>query len=224
MIRELRNLNAQFLVNNKNGLKVNNKNYIFKIGKIPILLSAPHAVKQYRESQVKPSDYLTGALAIYLAEKCNCSYFVRNFNEKDDPNFPLGITLTQIENNYLKTLKEMIKVYKQFLVIDLHGCINSKKYDCSLWHHNTCDPYIVKMFKTNLKDHHLSVDDGSEYLGGQVTRQASLMTNAFQLEVKRRIRTLEEDNDLLQSFIDSMEKSIDEIYEYSLQFKKVNKR
>lgn len=225
IINELKNLNYQFLENDKNGIKINNKNYTYSIGEIPILLSAPHAVKQYRESQIKLSDYLTGPLAIYLAKKCNCSYFVRVFNDNDDPNFPLGITLPQIENEYLKTLKYFIKKYKQFLVIDLHGCSNSKKYDCSLWHnnYNPCDPNIIRIFETNFNDYNLSYDNGSEYLGGQVTRQSSLITNAFQIEVKRKIRTLKLKNYyLLKAFIDSMKKSIYETYDYSMRLVRKN--
>lgn len=111
IIRELQNINYQFLENNKNGFKVDNKNYIFKIGKIPILLSAHHAVKQCRESQVKPSDYLTGALAIYLAKKCDYSYVVKFYNDNDDPNFPLGTTILEIENYYL--LKSFIYSMKK---------------------------------------------------------------------------------------------------------------
>lgn len=226
IISELRNLNYQFLANNKNGLKIDNRNYIFKLGKIPILLSAPHAVKQYRESQVKSSDYLTGALAIYLAEKCNCSYFVRVFNDKDDPNFPLGETLVEIENEYLKNLKKIIQEYSQFLMIDIHGCGNSKDYDCSLWHndYNTCEPQIVKIFENNFNCHTLTVDNGSEYLGGQVTRQCALVTNSFQIEIKRKIRTLKLENYyLLKSFIDSMETSIFETYDYSMKLEKVRR-
>ncbi len=226
IISELRNLNYQFLANNKNGLKIDNKNYIFKTGKIPILLSAPHAVKQYRESQVKSSDYLTGALAIYLAEKCNCSYFVRIFNDNDDPNFPLGKTLLKIENEYLRTLKKFIQEYNQFLMIDIHGCVNSKKYDCSLWHddYNTCETQVVKIFENNFNCYDLTLDNGTEYLGGQVTRQCALITNSFQIEIKRKIRTLKLENYyLLKSFIDSMEKSIYETYDYSMKLEKVRR-
>ena len=226
IIRELRNLNYQFLINNKNGLKIDNKNYMFKNGKIPILLSAPHAVKQYRESQVKPSDYLTGALAIYLAEKCDCSYFVRIFNDKDDPNFPLGITLPEIENNYLRNLKKFIQKYNQFLTIDIHGCVNSKKYECSLWHnnYNACDSRIINIFEKNFKYYNLTIDNGTEYLGGQVTRQCALITNSFQLEIKRKIRTLKLENYyLLKSFTDSMKKSIHETYDYSMKLDKVRR-
>ena len=67
IIEELKELNHPFLKNNKNGVKINNQNYLLKKGKMPIILSAPHAVKHYRESEIKKSDDLTGALAIYLA-------------------------------------------------------------------------------------------------------------------------------------------------------------
>lgn len=226
IINELRDINYQFLANNKNGLKVDNKSYIFKKGNIPILLSAPHAVKQQRESQIKPSDYLTGPLAIFLAQKCNCSYFVRVFNNDDDPNFPLGTTLLEIENEYLKSLKKFIQEFNQFLLIDIHGCVNSKKYDCSLWHndYNTCEPQIIEIFENNFNYRNLTIDNGTEYLGGQVTRQSALLTNSFQLEIKRKIRTLKLANyNLLEAFIDSMEKSIYETYDYSIKLEKVRR-
>lgn len=224
IINELRNLNCQFLVNNKNGINIDNKSYVYKKGRLPILLSSPHAVKQYRESQVKPSDYLTGPLAIYLAEKCNCSYFVRTFNDNSDPNFPLGKTLEYIEDSYLTALRNFIQEFNHFLIIDIHGCSNNKKYDCSIWSDNydTCELSIIKIFENNFNCYNLSIDSGSEYLGGQVTRQCSLITNAFQLEIKRKIRTLELENYyLLKSFIDSMEKSIYKTYDYSMKLDKV---
>lgn len=226
IVSELRNLNYQFLLNNKNGFRIDNKNYISKAGKIPILLSASHAVKQYRESQVKPSDYLTGALAIYLAEKCNCSYFVRVFNDNDDPNYPLGTTLLKIENNYLKALKNFIKEYNQFLMVDIHGCVNSKNCDCSFWHdnYNTCKSDVIKIFENNFNCYNFIIDNGTEYLGGQITRQCALITNSFQIEIKRKIRTLKQDNYyLLKAFIDSMEKSIYETYDYSMRLEKVRR-
>lgn len=190
------------------------------------MLSAPHAVKQYRESQVKSCDYLTGALTIYLAEKCNCSYFVRTFNDNDDPNYPLGMTLNYVDNAYLIELAKFIKEFNQFLVIDLHGSTNSRLYDLSIWSDNcnTCDRNIIKTFSNTFKNYGLSVDNGSEYLGGQVTRQSSLITNAFQLEIKRRVRTLKLENYyLLKSFIDSIEKSIYETYDYSIKLEKVRR-
>lgn len=226
IINELRELNRQFLANDKNGKKVDDKSYIYKVSKIPILLSAPHAVRQFRESQVKVSDYLTGPLAIYLANSCDCSYFVRVFNDNDDPNFPLGETLSCVKNEYLKALKQFILEHDQFLIIDIHGCVTSEQYDCSLWHHDyrTCDRQIVKIFEGCLARHQLTVDDGSLYLGGQVTRQASLVTNAFQVELNRKIRTLKLKNYyLLKAFIDSMSEAIHETCDYSMKMKEARR-
>lgn len=224
IISELTNLNYTFLANNKNGIKLNNQSYIYKNGEIPIVLSAPHAVRQCRESKVKASDYLTGPLAMYLAEKCNCSYFVRTFNENDDPNFPIGITLPTIQNEYLIELKKYITNFNQMLVIDLHGCSDERLYDCSLWTDNykTCSQEMVKTFENNFSNLGLTVDMGSEYLGGQATRQTSLVTSAIQIEVKRKIRSLKKENyQLLKSFIDAMEKSIYDAYDYSIKNQKI---
>ncbi len=175
---------------------------------------------------MKASDYLTGPFAIYLAEKCNCSYFVRVFNDNDDPNYPLGITLPTIENDYLSSLCQYIQNIDSLLVVDIHGCTNSKKFDCSIWHdnYNTCDANIIKLFENKLISYGISVDNGSEYLGGQVTRQASLFTNALQIEIKRKIRSLKlEDTYLLESFINSMEESIYETYDYFRGLEKVKR-
>ncbi len=225
IIEELKELNHPFLKNNKNEVKINNQNYLLKKGKMPIILSAPHAVKQYRESEIKKSDYLTGALAIYLAEKCKASYLVRNYNDLEDPNYPLGKTLPFIDNNYLKVLKKFIQTNQTFLVIDLHGCSDIKKYDCSLWHdHNhPCDRKILQIFEKNFSIQNLSFDLGSEYLGGQVTRQSALLTHAFQLEVKRKIRTLSLENQNLYAFLESMEDSLYETYEYALKLEKARR-
>lgn len=226
IINELRNINYQFLVNDRNGMKIDNKNYIFKNGKLPILFSAPNAVKQFREFNVKPSDYLTGPLAIYMANIFDCSYFVRVCNDYDDPNYPVGITLANINNTYLINLNKFIKQSRPFLLIDIHGCRDDKEYDCSMWsdNYNTCDYQIISIFEKNFIKYNLSVDNGSEYLGGQVTRQCSMFTNAFQIEIKRKIRTLKLENYyLLESFIESMGNSIYETCEYSRKLKKVKK-
>ena len=111
-------------------------------------------------------------------------------------------------------------------MIDIHGCVNSKKYDCSLWHddYNTCETQVVKIFENNFNCYDLTLDNGTEYLGGQVTRQCALITNSFQIEIKRKIRTLKLENYyLLKSFIDSMEKSIYETYDYSMKLEKVRR-
>lgn len=212
------------MASNGNGLKNTDKNYSFKRGAIPILISAPHAVNCYRESQIRGGDYLTGPLAMYLANLCDCSYFIRTYNDNDDPNYPLGITLPVLENEYLRALTKLITAPDFFLVIDLHGFKYRKKAACSIWtdDNNPCDPVITSIFFKNFKLQNFSYDQGSEYLGGQVTRQSALITQAFQLEIKRSIRSLKLENlHLLKQFILAMQQSISETYEYSRRLEKI---
>ena len=111
-------------------------------------------------------------------------------------------------------------------MIDIHGCKDVKQYDCSLWSNNydTCDKEIIKIFENNFNNVNLSVDNGSEYSGGQVARQCSLVTNAFQIEIKRKIRSLELENYyLLKAFINSASKSIYETYDYPMKLTKIKK-
>lgn len=216
---KLRDLNKHFLENDKNGLPINGKNNIYIKGLLPILISAPHAVRQQRNGEIKSSDYLTGPLAIYLAEKCNCSCFVKVCNDYDDANYPVGVTLENVDSDYIAELKDILIKNNYFLVIDLHGCKDERIADCSFWSDNysTCSKDILEIFQRNLSDKGLSYDDGSEFLGGQVTRQVSKITNAVQLEVRKRVRNLKRENvEYLEAFIKTLEKSIYDIYNFQL--------
>lgn len=180
-------------------------------------------MKQTREGRVKPSDYLTGPLAIYLANKCHCSYFVRCYHNQDDPNFPIGETLSFIDSEYLRVLTNFIKNHQEYLIIDLHGCRNIRKCDCSIWSDDAklCDNHLLDIFQNQLEKHSLSVDRGSEFLGGQVTRQCGMLTNAFQLEVKKKIRSIKKENySLLEAFTTSIEQAIIDSNNYYTAYQK----
>ena len=105
----------------------------------------------------------------------------------------------------------------------MHGCKNKRIYDCNIWsdREQLCDKGIVTIFANNFNNFGLSAGLDNNFRGGQVTRQAGLVTNAFQLEIKRRIRSIKEDNwNLLNAFLLSMERSISETSELLLRFKK----
>lgn len=223
VLEQLIQLNEMFKVNDKNGYWINGKNYILKKGNKPVILSAPHAVKQLREGVIKDEDYLTGPLTIYLADIMDCSYIVRVCNEGDDPNYPVGITLNNLQSEYIKILLKLAKEWENSLIIDMHGCKNKRLYDCNIWsdREQLCDKGIVTIFANNFNNFGLSAGLDNNFRGGQVTRQAGLVTNAFQLEIKRRIRSIKEDNwNLLNAFLLSMERSISETSELLLRFKK----
>ena len=97
--------------------KKNEKNKSFETikGKIPILISAPHSVRQIRNGKIKGKDIYTGPIAIVLQQETNCHCIYKTKNNNDDANY-------DIENNTYK--EEILKIIKQNnikLLLDIHG-------------------------------------------------------------------------------------------------------
>lgn len=55
-------LNKKYEQNDSNGINTGINNYQIILGNVPILFSASHAVKQYRNEAVKAADGMTGGL------------------------------------------------------------------------------------------------------------------------------------------------------------------
>lgn len=126
-IDEILLLNEKYEANNYNGKKIEdlNSNYIFIEGEVPILLSAPHAVKQARLGEIKTQDGNTGGITEYLCKMCNCYGIIRNHNELDDPNVDnAGLGL-----KYKEKMLSIIKQNNIKSVLDIHGCNNSHNFD-----------------------------------------------------------------------------------------------
>ena len=62
----------------KEKIRLENKEKSFKVikGKIPIILSAPHTIKQLREGKVKGAEHQTGAIASILAKEISVYYTI----------------------------------------------------------------------------------------------------------------------------------------------------
>lgn len=223
-IEDLKEWNKRFEANNHNGIQNNKENYEFHQGKKQVIISAPHAVRQVREGRDKEADFLTGPLAMYIAKKSNCSYLVRVYNNEDDPNFPIGKTLEEIENAYLKFLIDYIKANPEYLVIDLHGCKDSRPYDCSIGSHHfkTCEKEIIDIFSSCLRKYGLSVDEDSQiFSGGQVTRQVGKTnSNAIQLEIRREYRTFK-NTENLNNLVEAISEGIDQLDKAKTLYKKM---
>ncbi|HWR38682.1 MAG TPA: hypothetical protein VN611_04210, partial [Patescibacteria group bacterium] len=56
------------------------------IGKIPVLVSAPHAVRHCRQKKIKMSDEFTGALAFLLNQMTECHGIAATKLYGGDPN------------------------------------------------------------------------------------------------------------------------------------------
>lgn len=96
-----------------------NKTFETKNGEIPILISAPHSVRQIRNGKIKEKDLYTGPIAIILQKETDCYCIYKTQNNNDDANY-------DIENNTYK--EEILKIIKEKqikLLIDIHGASNN---------------------------------------------------------------------------------------------------
>ena len=77
-VEKIHELEEQYCANNYTGVVKSLKNYrLKKYGTNPILISAPHSIKQKRDGKVKDHEFYTGAIAEYLGEKLNCSVITK---------------------------------------------------------------------------------------------------------------------------------------------------
>ncbi len=117
----LRELEKNFSFEQYNG--IGDKPFLIEEGKGCIMLSAPHAVNQLRNGNIKAADRYTGAIALYLHELTGCHliYSARYFG--GDPNYdPVE------QNEYQRALKAYIESNDIRFLIDLHGAAESREY------------------------------------------------------------------------------------------------
>lgn len=113
---------------NITGINTRNNNFKIINGTLPIILSAPHAVKQCRNGKIKEEDKLTGAIVEYLCMKTGINGIIRTCNYNDDPNYENSGEALKYKEAILKLIKEK----NIRLLIDVHGCTNQHGFDIEL--------------------------------------------------------------------------------------------
>ncbi len=123
ILQQLQSAEQKFQINDYKGNFVCSCR-IEKYGNIPILLSAPHAVKQIRNGEMKAHEFYTGAIVEYLSKQIGCAcitkqYLIEN-SFSDDPN-------TDDENClYKQTVSHFLSEHEIKLFVDIHG-LSSKR-------------------------------------------------------------------------------------------------
>lgn len=97
--------------------------FVIEEGDIPIIVSAPHAINQFREGQVKCADMYTGGIARYLHEVTGCHLIYSCMFTESDPNYDEPGT-----NKYQDALVEYLKKHKVAVLLDLHGVAKKRGY------------------------------------------------------------------------------------------------
>lgn len=110
----------------KNQFSKEEKSFEILEGKIPVLLSAPHSVRQLREGKIKAKDRYTGAIAIELAKLTDSFAIYKTYNNQDDASY-------DIENNeYKERLLELIDKHHIKVFLDIHGAKDTDEFDIDI--------------------------------------------------------------------------------------------
>ena len=99
--------------------------FVIKKGRIPIMVSAPHAVNHLRAGVKKAADMFTGALALYLYEQFGCHVIYQARYASCDPNYDAN---DHDENKYQTALRDYVEQNGIKFLIDLHGAALTKPY------------------------------------------------------------------------------------------------
>ena len=131
----------------------NQQNESFKTinGKIPILISAPHSVRQIRNGKLKGKDLCTGAIAIILQKETDCYCIYKTKNNNDDANY-------DIENNpYKQEILKIINENQIKLLLDIHGASDKHGFGVDIAtgekENLNNNEYLLKLLEETLKKH-----------------------------------------------------------------------
>lgn len=190
----IKELETQFISNNYFG---NSKeDYEYQSGNIPILISAPHTVKQLRNGEYKKADIYTGALAKVLHESTG-AHLIYKASTNGDENY------TTEETEYRKKIKEIVEKNDIKIIIDLHGMLSNRDSDIDI---GTGDKNNSNLLG---QDHILSIAESSlgdakytvnKYFSGSMNHTISnycsrkLGIPTLQLEINKEYRTSDSEN------------------------------
>ena len=179
----------EFFMNEYKGNGIDDFKY--KLGSIPILISAPHSVKQWRNEAYKAADVYTGAMIKTLGETTG-AHIIYKTSTNGDENY------TTDETEYRKMISKIVKENNIRVVFDLHGMSIDKESDIDIGTGNTKNinllnqDYILSSIQSSLNSSNYTVNKyftgGSAYTISNYASQ-KLGIPTVQLEVNRKFRS-----------------------------------
>ena len=94
-------------------------------GQLPILVSAPHAVRHFRQRKIKMSDQFTGSIVYLLNQLTGCHAIAVTKLYGGDPN---------VDNPciYKNKLADFCREKKVKLLLDIHGAAGERNFDVDI--------------------------------------------------------------------------------------------
>jgi len=99
------------------------------LGELPVLLSAPHAVRYYRQKKIKMSDQFTGSIVYLLQQLTGCHAIAATKLYGGDPNSDNPCI-------YKEKIAEICGRNKVKFVLDLQGAAREQDFDVDLGMNN----------------------------------------------------------------------------------------
>lgn len=168
--------------------------FLYKVGNIPVLLSAPHTMIQQKEDSFKLNEPFTKAIARYVSKELDCSCLVKIKDTMIDAN---GDEMDE----YKKILTKIIEENNIELVIDIHGASKDKPFDVELGTLNnlSADYSTINELKEAFIENginNIAIND--PFKGGGITRYIYGTTDidVIQIEINRNYRDLDQINNL----------------------------
>jgi hypothetical protein len=171
-------------------------------GRIPVLLSAPHAAAHIREGRLKEEDEYTAGFVRLVAEISGAYTMYARRQSNEDPNRP-------VDSAYKRELGRLVQEHGLRFVLDIHGAVSHTDFGVALGTINgeSCpvqfDLILDTLRQFGLRQdaeglNRLDVDDAYSARGaGTITRFASqtLGVPAAQFEINGHLRIVERRDD-----------------------------
>lgn len=209
ILKKVLALDQKYQANDYNGTPTQECNYQVITGRVPILFSAPHTVKQMRDGEMKERDGITGGITEYLCQFFGAFGVIRTWNDADDPNYAQD----KVSERYRQQIIKLVKDNDIKWVFDVHGILGKYGIDIDLGVNEgrnvACDLNMIKkMVSLWPQELVVKIDEPFQALSPwTVSNYVHRMTgaNCVQMELSTKVRTTENG---LESFLAGMEKLV----------------
>lgn len=179
-----------------------NTPYIIKIGLLPVILTAPHTIKQLKENgTIKLPEPFTKAIAMYIANKLDTSFLIKTQDTGVDAN-------SDNKEDFKETLLQIIKSQNIKLLIDIHGSKKERDFDIEFGTLNnlSADNSTLKELEEAFNEQGIKhIVYNEPFKGGGITKYIYGNTDidVIQIEINQKFRDI--DNiDNLKNVCDSL--------------------
>jgi len=165
--------------------------YKYFPGTLPVLVSAPHAVRHIRHKKIKPSDEFTGSMAYLLNQITSCHSLAITKLYGGDPNFDTQCI-------YKDFISRLTAEHRLKLIIDLHGASRTHGFAIDIGTMNGVSLLDQNRYRDILKKSLLNYDitpisENKYTISGNKTITAHASENlgipALQLEINKKYRS-----------------------------------